>query len=226
MSSDQIRVVFFGDSICAGQYVSIHHNWVTRISAYLAELGQKHSQDILVINASVNGDTTRLALERMPYHVQSQRPDIMIVQFGMNDCNYWKSDCGNPRVSKDAFRANIVEILNRGFACGVQQALLNTNHPTTRTEKTMEPTSLTYEFSNRQYNQAIREALSVADNKNVIFNDVESEFERLTSQQDVDLGALLLSDGLHLSERGHDAYFSLVYPGLAQAVEKVIQARG
>ena len=83
-----IKVYFFGDSICVGQYISIHKGWVTRTSAELEELGKKYNHQIIVSNASANGRITRQALEQMPYEIQSRHPDILIVQFGLNDCNY------------------------------------------------------------------------------------------------------------------------------------------
>src|SRR6516165_6738095 len=88
-----IRVFFFGDSICFGQGVSPHRIWVTRLSQRLAaSISQTH--DLMVQNPSINGNTTRMALDRMAFDVQAHRPDVLIVQFGLNDCNVWESDQG------------------------------------------------------------------------------------------------------------------------------------
>ena len=97
------KLIFFGDSICTGQYVSIHKGWVNKLSKSLS------SENIMILNSSVNGRTSRQALEDMPYHVQEQRPNYLVIQFGMNDCNYWESDKGVPRVSPKSFEANIIE---------------------------------------------------------------------------------------------------------------------
>ena len=98
---NDIRVFFFGDSICVGQYVAIHRGWVTRLRQHLSELGEQYGRRITVSNASANGRTTRDALDRMAYEVQSHSPTILIAQFGMNDCNYWKTDLGLPRQPKE-----------------------------------------------------------------------------------------------------------------------------
>ena len=45
------KLIFFGDSICTGQYISIHKGWVSRLSESL--YGQ-----LVVLNSSVNGRTT------------------------------------------------------------------------------------------------------------------------------------------------------------------------
>ena len=84
----RIRIFFFGDSICFGQGVSPHFTWVTRLSRALDERFSSRA-DVLTQNPSVNGNTTRMALERMPYDVQSHAPDVLYIQFGLNDCNGW-----------------------------------------------------------------------------------------------------------------------------------------
>jgi len=84
----RIRIFFFGDSICFGQGVSPHFTWVTRLSRALDERLSSRA-DVLTQNPSVNGNTTRMALERMPYDVQSHAPDVLYIQFGLNDCNGW-----------------------------------------------------------------------------------------------------------------------------------------
>jgi acyl-CoA thioesterase I len=115
---DPLRVVFFGDSICVGQGVSLFKGWVTKIASGLDLLSQEIGREIVVVNASVNGNTTRQALERMPYEVQSHGVDILLTQFGLNDCNLWLTDGGLPRVSADAFAANLKEIIARGRRFG------------------------------------------------------------------------------------------------------------
>jgi lysophospholipase L1-like esterase len=95
------------DSICFGQGVSPHLTGVVRLSAALNARYQ-HALDIIIQNPSVNGNTTRLALERMPYDIQSHTPHVLFVQCGMNDCNVWQTDKGHPRVSKAAFGAHYI----------------------------------------------------------------------------------------------------------------------
>ena len=127
------QLVFFGDSICNGQGVSIYRGWVTRLSAVAEALSGELGYEIIVVNASVNGSTTRQALERMPYEVQSHGVDILLVQFGLNDCNFWVTDRGLPRVSPEGFEANLVEIIQRGFHFGAKAVFLHTNHPIGKT---------------------------------------------------------------------------------------------
>ena len=216
-SSGMPRIVFFGDSICVGQGVSIHKGWVTRIAARISEIGERHGADLVVVNASVNGNTTRQALERMPYDVQSHGADILIVQFGMNDCNYWQSDRGLPRVSPDSFRANLDEIIDRGFKFGAKHVLVNTNHPTLLNETIFPLTNLTYEESNQRYNEVIR-SVSNSANEDVSINDIGLEFRIKIEDEDARHADLLLEDRLHLSANGHDLYYRLIAPVVEQSL--------
>jgi acyl-CoA thioesterase I len=216
-----LRVFFFGDSICFGQGISIHKGWVTRISASLSELGKAHGREITVINVSHSGNTTRQALERMPYDVQSQNPDGLIVQFGMNDCNYWETDRGNPRVSPRAFAANLNEIIARATTFGAQRVFLQTNHPTGRDHAPMQHAAITYQTSNAHYNQIIRQVASEQDG-GVILNDIEAVFNQHTGGQRNQLCRLLQPDLLHLSEFGHDLYFKTVCPVIQNAILDIL----
>jgi acyl-CoA thioesterase I len=84
----------------------------------VAQLGAEHGVETMVANPSINRNTTRMALERMAYDVQTQDPHVVLVQFAMNDCNYWETDRGLPRVSPAAFKAKLHEIILRARTFG------------------------------------------------------------------------------------------------------------
>lgn len=200
-----IRVFFFGDSICTGYGASVHAGWVSRISA---KLQSDFGAEVVVCNVSQNGWTTRQALEAMPYLVQSKHPEILIVQFGLNDCNCWETDGGMPRVSAAAFAANLSEIVDRANMFGTKQVFLNTNHLPEGDEE--------YRGSAAYYNTMIRRVWR-AQGGRLLLNDAEEFFDAEEEPQ-----GLLLDDGVHLSEAGHAAYFGLVFPRIAEAVREVL----
>lgn len=212
-----LKVFFFGDSICFGQGVSPQHTWVCRIAAAL-EMRFQDKIDLLVQNPSINGNTTRQALERIAYDVQSHAPHIVLTQFGMNDCNGWETDKGQPRVSSDAFRANLSEIVDRCRVFGAKHIIVGTNHPTTRTRELLPNVDFPYETANRSYNVVSRE---VAAAKSAILADAEAAFHDAVAAEEASYAHLVLDDQLHLSKSGHDLYFRTRLPLLIDAVEAV-----
>jgi len=217
---DQLRVLFFGDSICVGQFVSIHKTWVSQISSKLENFAKSYNKNLLVINASVNGNTTRQALERMPYDVQSHKPDIAVIQFGINDSNCWQTDLGNPRVSPKAFNANLEEIITRCFTFGAKSIFLNTNHPSGRDFEPLPFKKIAYQENNKLYNTIIREVAQ--NNPQIILNDVEFIFEEYTKQNREQLLSLLLPDLIHLSEKGHNIYYDYICPKIENEIKQLI----
>lgn len=224
MSKEILRLTFFGDSICVGQGVSIYRGWISRIAEALDNYLKGQKFDVLVTNSSVNGRTTRQALEDMPYHVQNSGVDLLVIQFGLNDCNYWLSDRGMPRVSRDAYISNLKEIYTRAKVFGAQSIVLNTNHPTTRNSEILPFTEISYEQSNEHYNSALRECFSDFAN-DLSLVDINSHFKNSCVDSHA-LGEMLLSDQLHLSEKGHEAYFHILYPVILKKIETIASERG
>lgn len=210
----ELRFAFFGDSICVGQGVSAHRTWAVRLAARieseLASLGRR----VCVLNPSINGETTRRALERMAFDIQASGVDAILIQFGLNDANRWESDRGLPRVSEAAFAANLHEMIDRARAFGAGRVLLNTNHPTSRDKAPYAHYPATYEDGNRRYSEVIRQV--ARDVEGVVLNDITAAFDQAV-QSGTPLEHLLLADGLHLSEAGHDVYLKALTPTVLEA---------
>jgi acyl-CoA thioesterase I len=212
-----LNIFFFGDSICFGQRVSVHLGWVTRIAKKINVFSRPYKIDIIVTNSSINGSTSRQALERMPHDIQAGKPDILIVQFGMNDCNCWETDHGLPRVSPAGFASNLEEIISRARAFSVSEFFLLTNHPSTRNKGNMPYTDITYQDHNSKYNEIIR---NVAKATRISLIDTEKYwYEQL--ENGLHLEDLLLPDEVHLSVRGHNLYYNFVYPYIEMSVKKL-----
>lgn len=203
-----IRCVFFGDSITAGQYVSPSHHWTTLLRERLTDSGLT---DVRYSVGAVAGETTRQGLERFPSQVQSVRPHVLTIQFGLNDCNRWQTDEGLPRVSELAFEANLLEMIDRARRFGTQRVILLTNHPTLR--PTIFEDGATYEDCRRRYNEIVRRVASDAD---VQLYDIEAAFAPFEPR----LAELLMEppDVLHLSAAGHAVYADLLAPILHGAL--------
>ena len=215
----KIKIAFFGDSICVGQGISIHNSWVVSISKSLTEFSNNENFELLITNSSVNGRTSRQAIESMPYEIQNHNYDVIIIQFGMNDCNYWESDNGIPRVSIKAFKANLIEIIERAKNFGAKLIMLNTNHPTPRNEK-FNYANVSYQDSNKEYNMIIREIANSRDD--VILNDIEEHMFYLMKLEKIKINDIVLQDNLHLSLKGHDIYFNLINKKLINYLKEIL----
>ncbi|MBI1394005.1 MAG: hypothetical protein GC152_14810 [Alphaproteobacteria bacterium] len=221
--SRELRFAFFGDSICTGQGVSLHRTWAARLAARIeAELASQ-GRKVCVLNPSVNGETTRRALERMAFDIQGSGVDAILIQFGLNDANRWESDRGLPRVSEAAFAANLHELIARARAFGAGPVLLNTNHPTTRDQIPFAHYAATYEDGNRRYSDIIRRV--AAEACEVILTDIADVFARTVSPGRP-LASLLLADGLHLSQEGHDVYLEALTPPVLAAARAAARLAG
>lgn len=205
------KLYFFGDSICVGQHTSTHKTWVQTVARKLEE----DFGDVVVINASVNGNTTRMALERMYFDVLSHKPDIVYIQFGLNDCNVWATDQGCERVSQAAYLANLLEMKEKALAAGVKKILMNTNHPTPLKEKMLPHRAHAYEASNEAYYRALKRFLENIEGVTPLDVRAHMEERGLTPE------SYVLEDGIHLNDHGHGIYADYIYPYIQNAVREV-----
>lgn len=207
-----IDIIIFSDSIGTGQYTSLAHSWAALLSGYLSQLSESLEEDIIVTNSSGNGRTTRQALEVMQYEVLSKNPDILIIQYGLNDCNVWADAHEMPRVSEEAFKANLIEIINRAEAANISEIFLIANHQTAKKSDT------DYNTLNFVYNRRVR-AASKATTAYLL--DIEKEIWLNKTRPKT----LLLEDGIHLNNKGHMLYFDIILPIVQKAVLRIRDER-
>jgi lysophospholipase L1-like esterase len=186
------KIVFFGDSITYGQYVDPGYIWTTIITNNVSK-----NNDLITFRNAVSGETSRQLLLRYSRDVQEIKPDILTIQCGLNDCNYWLSDNGVPRVSKESYKANLNEMVDRAKAFDIKQIIFIGSHPVTKKITG----SITLEESRREYNQIFKE---VAQNRQITYIDIESQFDNIDEY--------LLHDGIHLSKKGHIKYAEIIEP--------------
>ena len=212
-------LVFMGDSITEGQYVASPARWTDIVADRLARKYHDTPVDLLIANKGVSGETTRQGLERYPRDVQALAPDVITLQFGLNDCNCWVTDGGLPRVSEGAYRANLVEMIERARHFGARHVILSTSHPTLR--HTILPCGESLEERRKRYNAIVRE---IARTMGVTLCDIERAFDSLT---DTTLAELLLPypDQLHLSTGGHARYAEAIYSVIETAVADAIMTQ-
>jgi lysophospholipase L1-like esterase len=187
MLTESKNIFFFGDSITYGQLVSVNKTWVHKVANWL-DVNIKHTTYV-VQNSSIMGNTTRDALNRIYNDVLFRNPCIVYIQFGMNDCNIWQTENGLCRIQPDTFTANLHEIVSRSKSYKAQ-VIVGTNHPSNKDTE--------YNQRNAAYNQLIRNFCFEHD---ITLVDHELECKNFDVQD------IVLPDGIHLSEKGHDVYF-------------------
>lgn len=189
-------VLLFGDSITAGQYIAPRYRWT---SVFTRDLEASFPGEYDVEVRAVSGETSRQALIRFPELIVEWPIDIVLLQFGFNDANYWLSEGGkHPRVSLGAFRENLLEMVDRARLAGVYTVILATNHATTK----LIGDGRSLQESKVAYDHVARE---VAVATGCPLFDAAAVFGQFTVSE---LGELLLPypDCLHLSVEGHEIY--------------------
>lgn len=189
----------FGDSICFGQYVSVHKTWCALLSTAL-ELDNEFS-NVLIQVAARNGETSRQALQRIEFDILHHRPTVVLAQFGLNDANYWITDKGKPRVDSDEYVDNMLSIANQCLANGTSRVILANNHPISKNISHMPKDA--YIANTQLYNNLLRGAITKLNNPRIMLLDIEQAF--LNQEMN---NVYLLADGIHLNDAGHRLYFS------------------
>jgi lysophospholipase L1-like esterase len=81
-----------------------------------------------VVNAGIGDTTTRDACERLDRDVRAHAPDLVVVQFGIND-SWIDADMGRrtPRLTRDEYRDNLRHLVRTLTADGAQVVLMTPN---------------------------------------------------------------------------------------------------
>jgi acyl-CoA thioesterase I len=111
-------ILIVGDSLSAGYGVAVDATWVALLQGRLSEQGYGYR----VVNASISGDTTGGALNRLPRALELHRPAIVILELGGND--------GLRGLPLKQVRANLEAMLSRSQAAGAQPLLIGMRMPT------------------------------------------------------------------------------------------------
>ena len=183
MTTENKNFFFFGDSITYGQLVSINKTWVYKVANWL-------DGKFVIQNSSIMGNTTRDALNRIYNDVLFRTPYIVYIQFGMNDCTIWQTENGICRVEPTTYIANIDEIVKRCKSFNAK-VIIGNNHTSNKNKE--------YDSRNSEYNDLVRNYCSMND---ILFVDNELYCKQFNIED------VLLPDGIHLSEFGHEAYYN------------------
>lgn len=221
---DIVNIVAFGDSTTAPRQVE---GGTLRIYAdILRDALVAKKQPANIINAGVGGNDTGQARARFEKDVLAHAPDIVIIQFGLNDSciDLWDGK-DKPRVTKEAYVENLksfVETL-RARNCAV---ILMTANPMRWTPQLLElygkaPFDVNdpwgFNLLNREYAQGVRDLAKTLDVPLVDVYQGFLDYSAVPGQTAEDL----LLDGMHPNDKGH----ALIAKWLMERIEPLLQAR-
>lgn len=203
-----MKILFYGDSIMFGQGVSYTETWINRVTNMLNVID--YIDEIVVENISVSGRTSREALIDFPRFVQNSGADVLVIQFGLNDCNYWQTDKGVPRVNINSFYNNLLEMADRAKMNNISQTIFLTNHPISKLIDVSD-IEINLEENNKLYNQKI---MNLAYKNNIMVIDIHAQLSKHENKE------FLSSDGIHLTKDGNIHYANIVYYNLSEFLRK------
>jgi lysophospholipase L1-like esterase len=216
-----LRIVAFGDSTTAPRK-TVKQVYADR----LAELLPRQGVAVEVINAGVPGNTTEHARRRFDCDVLAKAPDLVILQFGINDSavDVWRNPPAvDPRVSKDRYAKNLLHFVRTLKARQVRVVLMTAN-PLRWVANTKrlygkppyDPGDQDgFEATLPPYRQATRK---IAEEEGVPLVDVFDAFVRYGKQKGRSVDDLLL-DGMHPNDRGHRIVAELLTEQIVEIVE-------
>ena len=207
---NDIKHIFFGDSLTQCLASPSEFRWVNLINK---SINNKFRGQISYSaqNMGISGENTRQALERIQDDVQNHNPDILTIQFGANDSDYWLSNKGLPCVSEEAFSSNLIEMIDRARKFDIQNIILHTNHLFLLDR--IEINNKSHSQNMIPYNDIIRK---IAKSKDCNLIDIERSLKDIDPEE----YCLSMPDGVHLSENGCRKYFTIIGP----LVEKIINS--
>jgi lysophospholipase L1-like esterase len=228
-----VRIVAFGDSTTASA-----KDWAPEIQEVYADCLPRRLRaagfEAQVHNAGIGDTTTRDAVERLDRDVRSHGPDIVIVQFGIND-SWIDIDLGStrPRLTRAEFRNNLRLIVRVLGEDGVHVVLMTPNsmrwsdpyyikafkeHPgflDTADERGID----------RLLEQYAGDVRAVAKSERVALVDVYQAFEAYGRRAGRSVNDLLLAgDGIHPNQAGQALVCRLLSEELSRRVLRATES--
>jgi lysophospholipase L1-like esterase len=226
----ELRIVALGDSTTAPA-----RDWAPSIREVYADCLPgalaAHGIQARVFNAGIGNTTTSDAVARLDRDVLAHKPDIVVVQFGIND-SWIDADEGRtePRLTRAEYRNNLRAIIERVARAGGRSVLMTPNPMRWLDPYYMDVFSqhaglldtkdpLGLDRLLREYAQDTRD---VAASERVRMVDVYAEFEAYGNAPGHPITDLLLAgDGIHPNQAGQQMVCNLL---TATLVEMLIPA--
>ena len=131
-----ITIAFLGDSVTQGCFecypkgekdIEVVFDYKSAYSTRLREILNFLYPNVQfnIINSGISGDTAKGGLARVERDVLTYNPDLVVLSYGLNDCNY-----GDEELS--TYLTSVEEIIKKVKASGSEMIFLTQNYYNTR----------------------------------------------------------------------------------------------
>jgi len=209
-------IIMFGDSTTATRPGAVDKVYAQRVQEALRGVGST----LTVHNAGIGGNTTRDAKKRFDSDVLRYKPQIIVMQFGINDASVevWrKPPATEPRVPLAEYESNLRTMIERARQQGAKVILMTTN-PLRWTGKLKDLYGRApYRPDNpdgfdapvlARYNETVRK---LAKELGVPLVDIHDAYPAFAAKHNLTIDQLLL-DGMHPTDQGHQLATELLVP--------------
>jgi lysophospholipase L1-like esterase len=213
-----LRIVAFGDSTTAVRG-EVEQVYAQRLPKKLAA----HGIEVEVINAGVGGHTTTQARERFRNDVLRHKPDLVIIQFGLNDSvvELPKGDTTS-RVAQAEYERNLDYFVKTLKARGSQVILMTQNALRWTDKLRADYGKPPYDPDDRwglnalnaKYAESVRKTARAHDVALVDVYQLFLDYDRVPGQS----ADALLTDGVHPGDEAHRLIADLLTEQIAKIV--------
>lgn len=195
--------LFFGDSITYGEYDGVFGGWVDILKRYALQRFHEGSNEVILFNLGIGGETTEGLLKRMPYELaarNSAEGNIIFMGYGANDLVVKE---GSQLVAPEKFRENIKIAVQHAKQYSTDIYLVSILPLAQKVDGVETPAGkLRTHTEVLRYNQILKE---VADENTLHYIDF---YKAILEDKEI----LLSEDGVHPNEKGYGVMAETALP--------------
>lgn len=117
LAAAEKKILLLGDSLGASYGVPVEKGWAKQLDERLAKM----ATPARIINASISGDTTAGGRARLESLLQSEKPDLVLIELGGND--------GLRGLNINVMKSNLVEMVKLARQYDAQPVLIGIKIP-------------------------------------------------------------------------------------------------
>ncbi|EJL69247.1 SGNH/GDSL hydrolase family protein [Chryseobacterium populi] len=195
--------LFFGDSITYGEYDRVFGGWVDILKRYSLQKFHEGSDELILFNLGIGGETTDGLLKRIPHELSARNSaegNIVFIGYGANDLAIKD---GIQMVNPDQFKNNVQSAVQTAKQFSDDIYLVSILPFSEKIDKVVTASGkLRISEDVLQYNQILK---NIAAENSLMYIDFYSAFLK-------DKEILLSGDGVHPNEKGYGMMAEIAIP--------------